>query len=213
MGTYVTTCGHCGARSSALVIRTAEPTANDGYRWNCMLVCGSCGEGSIAQVRVTASNVANPAAFPGDIGSKPSHYEVLYFFPRKLAGKAPEHVPPAAAAAFAEGVDNLNDGRFTSAIMMFRRALDVGLKEFPSEIDAWKLEKRIDKLADAGLITKDLQQWAHKIRLEGNEAVHELDNPTKEQAGELRLFTELVLIYLFTLPARVKANLPADNEA
>lgn len=90
---------------------------------------------------------------------------------------------------------------------MFRRALDVGLKQFPSEIEAWRLEKRIDKLADAGSITRDIQKWAHKIRLEGNEAVHELENPTKEQATELKLFTELLLTYLFTLPARVKANM------
>lgn len=68
-------------------------------------------------------------------------------------------------------------------------------------------------LAKEGLITKDMQEWAHKIRLEGNEAIHELEEPTKEQAVELQLFTELMLTYLFTLPAKVRANIEVEPTA
>jgi recombinational DNA repair protein (RecF pathway) len=68
-----------------------------------------------------------------------------------------------------------------------------------------------NKLCTEGLITKEMRTWAHKIRLEGNEAVHEIDEPTKEQATELKLFTEMVLTYLYTLPAKVKANLPPEE--
>lgn len=94
---------------------------------------------------------------------------------------------------------------------MFRRAIDIGTKQYSDEVTAWKLEKRIDKLHAEGLITKDLKEWAHKIRLEGNEAVHEIEEPTKEQATELALFTEMVLMYLYTLPEKVKANLPSED--
>ncbi|ONN64807.1 hypothetical protein BTM36_22155 [Herbaspirillum sp. VT-16-41] len=94
---------------------------------------------------------------------------------------------------------------------MFRRTIDVGTKQFNTDIEVFRLEKRIDKLAEEGKITKDLQTWAHKIRFEGNGAIHELDEPTKEQTEELELFTELVLTYLFTLPAKVRANLPTTE--
>lgn len=154
----------------------------------------------------TSGLTADPAGAPANIQGWQG-LTLDKFFPEKTERVAPDSVPPASSRAFAEGAACLADGRYTAAIAMFRRAVDVGLKEFPSEIDAWKLEKRIDKLADAGLITKDLRAWAHKIRLEGNEAVHELDEPTREQAEELALFTELLLTYLFTLPERVKANL------
>jgi hypothetical protein len=120
-------------------------------------------------------------------------------------------VPDAAADAFVEGCENAKDGRYSSAVMMFRRAIDVGTKVFEPTIDVHNLGKRIDKLEKDGLITKDLKDWAHKIRLEGNEAVHDLPKPTKEQTEELQLFTELVLTYLFTLPAKIKANLPATE--
>lgn len=146
--------------------------------------------------------------------TEPGRREVTSFtiHPARTVSKSPEHVPAAAAKAYLEGSENLSDGRYSSAVAMFRRAIDVGTKQFNSDIDVWRLEKRIDKLAAEGLITKDLQAWTHKIRLEGNEAIHELEEPTKEQATELQLFTELMLVYLFTLPAKVKANLPADGK-
>ncbi len=132
-------------------------------------------------------------------------------YPARMKSVSPEFVPDAAADAFVEGVENAKDGRYSSAVMMFRRAIDVGTKQFAPEIDTHNLGKRIDKLASEGMITKDLKIWAHKIRLEGNEAVHDLPKPSKEQTLELQEFAELILIYLFTLPAKVKANL-SDTE-
>lgn len=212
MATYVTTCGICGARNTALEVKANVQVPTDLNLWNTLLVCGSCGCGSIAQIRSHNSIPQPPSNFAGDLGTQgKSHFTVFSIYPKREGGTAPEHVPAAAAGAYVEGVENLKDNRPTSAVMMFRRSLDVALKQFPSDIEAWKLEKRIDKLADAGHITKDLKEWAHKIRLEGNEAVHEIENPTKEQAEELRLFTELVLTYLFTLPHKVKANMPTEG--
>jgi hypothetical protein len=155
----------------------------------------------------------NPVNYHGDIAGNSSVFTIKGFFPHRETSKSPEQVPDAVARAFVEGAESLKDGRHTSAVAMFRRAIDIGTKLFSAEVNAWKLDKRIDKLATEGLITKDLQTWAHKIRLEGNEAVHEIDEPTKEQATELQLFTELVLTYLYTLPEKVKANLPVDTGA
>jgi len=136
---------------------------------------------------------------------------VTNVYPQRKKSMSPEHVPPAAARSFIEGGDCLADGRHTSAVAMFRRALELCLKSFSPEIEAWKLQKRIDKLAENGLITADLRTWAHKIRLEGNEAVHEDEEPTREAATELQLFTEMVMTYLYTLPAKVQANLTSEG--
>lgn len=211
MAVLVHQCAHCGARNSAMSVRGAFQNPRTLTDWSVFATCEACGNGSVAFVAAnTTSANANPSGYTGDLSTATHSYRVQDVFPKHADTSAPESVPPAATKAFQEGAENLHDGRYTSAIAMFRRALDVGLKEFPSDIDAWRLEKRIDKLADAGLITKDLQAWAHKIRLEGNDAVHELDDPSKEQANEVHLFTELLLTYLFTLPAKIRANLPAD---
>jgi hypothetical protein len=155
----------------------------------------------------------DPKDRPGNL-AEPGRKDVVLqspIFPMRTKSISPEHVPDAAADAFLEGAENAKDGRYSSAVMMFRRAIDVGTKVFEPTIDVHNLGKRIDKLATEGRITEDLKDWAHKIRLEGNEAVHDLPKPTKEQTEELQLFTELVLTYLFTLPAKVRANLPPEE--
>ena len=58
-----------------------------------------------------------------------------------------------------------------------------------------------------------MKDWAHQIRLDGNDATHEEDKVfTKEDAEQIREFTELFLIYAFTLPERVKRASPSEPE-
>lgn len=90
---------------------------------------------------------------------------------------------------------------------MFRRCLEIALKAHSPEIEAWKLEKRIDKLAAERKITPDMQTWAHRVRLDGNDALHEEEDFTKESATELMEFTRLLLTYMYTLPEKVKQRI------
>lgn len=209
MATIVTDCPHCGARQAAFEI----PFSKQHYRLRSTHVvigiCPSCGNGIVANVHDGGSGY-EPYKQPGDLRSS-DRFTVTELHPHRPKTNAPGNIPDAVEQSFIEGVDSLNDGRYTAAVAMFRRALELGLKQHTPEIDAWKLEKRIDKLAAAHRITPDMQQWAHKIRLEGNEAVHELDAPTKGQATDLQLFTEMLLLYLYTLPAKVQRQLQTDD--
>lgn len=53
------------------------------------------------------------------------------------------------------------------------------------------------------MLTPDLQEWAHQVRLGGNDAAHDEEPFTKEEAEELLDFTELYLTYVYTLPGRL----------
>jgi hypothetical protein len=66
-----------------------------------------------------------------------------------------------------------------------------------------RLVQRIDALRDAGVITRDLADWAHSLRLDRNESVHELE-ATPERAIEYVEFIKFVLEAAFALPARLK---------
>ena len=90
-----------------------------------------------------------------------------------------------------------------AAAMMFRKTLEVALKRIRPD-DNGTLKTRIDIAANAGAITKDLAEWAHRIRLDGNEAAHEEEPFSSDEVGALHRFTELVLMYLFSLPGMLK---------
>ena len=64
------------------------------------------------------------------------------------------------------------------------------------------LSARIADLHAQGVITKGLADWAHQIRIGGNDAVHEMSG-TPEEARELVEFTKLFLQFTFELPARI----------
>ena len=59
-------------------------------------------------------------------------------------------------------------------------------------------------MQDQGIITETIKDWAHIIRDNGNDAVHEL-NGKREDAEDLLNFTKIFLQYAFELPAVIKA--------
>jgi hypothetical protein len=51
-----------------------------------------------------------------------------------------------------------------------------------------------------------MKEWAHAVRLGGNNALHDPEEFSEKDAGDLRVFTELFLTYAFMLPAMLKAH-------
>ena len=90
-------------------------------------------------------------------------------------------------------------GNCDAAGSMFRSALEAALREKFPEIEG-TLYQRIERAAAQHSLTPDLAEWAHQIRLDGNDAVHGGEEFLKEDAERLQSFTELVFMYLFTLP-------------
>lgn len=83
--------------------------------------------------------------------------------------------------------------------------MELALKAFSQDIEAWKIEKRIDKMAAEHRITPELKDWAHELRLDGNDAMHGDDDTTREMADQMHELCKFLLIYLYTLPAQVQA--------
>ena len=81
---------------------------------------------------------------------------------------------------------------------MFRKTLEIALKQRFSD-EARDLYQRIELAKKQGKLTPDLAEWAHQIRIDGKDAVHD-ETFSEERAHDLRAFTELILLYLFTLP-------------
>ena len=96
--------------------------------------------------------------------------------------------------------------------MTFRRVLELTMKDKGPELKG-TLEKRINKLAEEGKLTPDIAEWAHSIRVLGNEAAHDDEEPTPEDVTDLAAFTRVTLEYLYTMPAKVGRRAKTDAPA
>ena len=104
-------------------------------------------------------------------------------YPQPLPEPVDDRIPEPIRLDFIEAKKCFAIGAFRAASVMARRALqsiclDKGAKE--SE----KLQKQVDFLLTKNIITKDLQGWAHEVRLVGNDAAHPKKTSEDEKISE-----------------------------
>ena len=124
-------------------------------------------------------------------------------YPPRRRPEAPQYVSPEVERAFLQGERNRLRGDLDAAGAMYRKALDVATKQKAPDIKGM-LQQRLAGMSKAGMLTPEITDWADQIRLLGNEASHDLDEPTKEETESLANLTRMTLIYLFEMPERVR---------
>jgi hypothetical protein len=124
-------------------------------------------------------------------------------YPSLMQPKVPDDVPDNIRSAFVSGLNNLKlSGGANAAAIMFRRSIELAAKKLRPD-GKGDLKQRITDLSD-DLITPAMKDWAHHIRLDGNDATHDEEEFSKEDAATLHVFAEMFLTYAFTLPAMLK---------
>jgi hypothetical protein len=76
------------------------------------------------------------------------------------------------------------------------------------------LNERIDKAASENLITSEMAQWAHQVRLDANEPRHvdlAVKPPDDEDASRCIDFASALGEFLFVLPSRVTRGLKVKS--
>lgn len=203
------TCPHC-LRENAVLQAFSEHIRHDTYIYDVAFACRSCEKAGIAVVASAIRNGPfNSASNGGNIiiPSGDGRYHLLDVFPAIETHSAPNNTPPRAADAFIEAKDNLKRGRYDTSVMICRKTIDIATRNLlGDESKDEKLVKRISLLHGKGLITEQMRDWAHIVRIDSNGAVHSDEEFTKEEAEEMIGFTEVFLLYAFTLPAMVSAK-------
>lgn len=128
---------------------------------------------------------------------------IINYYPNAANTDIPQCLPESVHKSFLEGVQTKNN-QPNAACAMFRRSLEISLKIVDPDSKARNLAERIEILSKNNQITPSLKEWAHKIRLDGNDAIHEIPDSSLFDAEQMYLFTKYVLIYLFTLPEQIK---------
>ncbi|GAB7026398.1 DUF4145 domain-containing protein [Geotalea toluenoxydans] len=210
MGTITRNCPHChsGSMTFTTFADYADPNKRTPQEYLTAFRCGGCHGGYFVKIAFLSGHP--PSSFSGDIDKSTGH-KILEEYPQPQVIEAPQYLPVNLQSFFVQAAHSLNAGSFDASAMMSRKVLEVAVKALNSE-GSGNLYKRIEQLHEMGKVTDDLKEWAHIIRDNGNDAAHEEEPVSKEFADELLSFTELFLMYTFTMPGMVKAKKGKSEE-
>jgi len=95
--------------------------------------------------------------------------EIIDQYPKRVP-KIDTSVPSEVARDYVEAIKCFDVGANKGSVVMCRRALQSSVIERGAKKD--RLVDQIDELHDKQIITKDIKDWAHEIRLTGNIGAH-----------------------------------------
>lgn len=211
-------CPHCLRENAVLEVEGETPQSLKGT-FALMAICRSCSGALIAEVEPRHEILNHSAGF-FNYAKKTQrdvlldcrkHYsnewgQVLRTYPTAIIHEAPDATPERVAKFFVEAKENFERGNYETCGGLCRKVMDLATKQMAvaEDISAWKLQKRIEKLKEKGVITKEMYEWADIVRLDGNEQTHSEDEFDPQSAKAVLAFTETFLLYAFTLPEMVR---------
>jgi hypothetical protein len=131
-------------------------------------------------------------------------YPVSEMYPSPLS--IDEAVPEPAREYLNQAARSLSNP--AGCVMLCASAVDAMLKA--KSYKSGSLYTRIGKALEDHLITAEMAQWAHEVRLDANEPRHadeESPLPTDKQAKKCIDFAMALAQFLFVLPSRVQRGL------
>ncbi|PJZ48791.1 hypothetical protein CH362_12155 [Leptospira saintgironsiae] len=114
-----------------------------------------------------------------------------------------ESIPSRAKEYLKQAIDSIVAP--SGSIVLAASSVDAMLKN--KGYKEGTLYGRIDRAASEHLITKDMADWAHEIRLHSNEERHsdeESELPTEDEATKCIEFALALAEFLFVLPSKVE---------
>lgn len=121
---------------------------------------------------------------------------------------APTDTPPEIERIFIQAENARRRREHEMSGMAYRKALELAVKDQgqPGRDD---LYARINKLP----VTQQLKDWAHAVRMLGNDAAHDPVEPSDEELDDLAAFTRVFLEYVYSLPMKVTRRSTAPPPA
>lgn len=112
--------------------------------------------------------------------------------------------PQKIQKAFVDAQMMYDEGKSPALVLSAcRSVLDVATKADGGD-EGKSIAQRIDQLAELGKLIGAIREWAHKVRRIGNDATHDLDEGTAEEARQVIEFIKLFLHVTFELPASIR---------
>jgi hypothetical protein len=199
-------CPYCSAEKSAFISQSDYPHPLEKNTFWMFFKCPACHGGiavsGVSKPRDVLGSTRTPQECDGDIHD---YFERIKVFPRKTPVSCPTGIPEGIARLYIRAEEAIRRGDTDSASILIRKALEGALKLKFNAIEG-SLCHRIEELKITHKLTSELAAWAHEIRLDGNQAAHDLTKPGFEETKELKQFLHVFLLHTFTLPAMIAAR-------
>lgn len=178
-------CPHCNVDKPNLISNTNFETNNynnTDHRFWKTYVCQRCGGVTTAWTRNSSNGIIDE------------------MFPSTLS--VDESIPDRAKQYLNQAIDSKHAP--AGSIMLSASSVDAMLKE--KGYNSGKLYTRINKAVKDNLITKEMADWAHEVRLDANNQRHadeEAELPNEKDAQKTIDFTLALAQFLFVMPSRI----------
>lgn len=217
MLSFDTTCPYCLRENAVLQAFSERHRDSNSTLVDVVFRCRSCQRVGVAVVNARGERSAphakaSQSSYDMVIPSDSNGYSITEIIPEIKSHSAPENTPERAAKFFIESKDDFQRGKYETCVMNCRKVIDISTKALMGEeAKDEKLSPRISMLFAQGKITEQMKDWAHIVRIDSNGAVHSDEEFTKEEAEQILGFTEVFLMYSFTLPAMIEKR-RSDSE-
>lgn len=216
MITFGYNCPHCGVVNSYFAVRSffENKKYDDLSIFSIIAICSSCDKSISADIEIfnRALSCERTDGFRFALTSqtffnlKECVDKPITFYPNtKLEPEIPDFLPDEVLKKM-RAAEKLFIASKADADMLefagnaYRSTLEVALALLDDNKDK-NLKWRINSLVTRGILVKSMGEFADRIRLLGNQATH--DKIDLSLLEELRLFSQLFLKYVFTLPAMI----------
>lgn len=123
-----------------------------------------------------------------------------------------ETIPERAKEYLEQSINSISAP--AGAVMLAASAVDAMLKAIG--LSEGTLYTRIKEASEQNLITPQMEEWAHEVRLDANDQRHADDNaplPSPEDAKKVIDFVQALGMFLFVLPARVTRGITEAKDS
>lgn len=210
MAYVIRDCVRCGIKS--IQQRLVGSSRLEAFGWEVAVSCNDCSQLSIYKIRLRDSSIR-----PMDFGESnlENSSTTLDENPVRIATTAvslSEHIPRRIAGLFREANECRQMTWYEAAGAMYRKTLDVASKHIythdprlAEKQPAQALRVRIKSLGEMKILDQDIVELADVAALDGNDATHDVDPYTKDEAEALEDLTLDLLDRLFVRPAKIAA--------
>lgn len=123
-------------------------------------------------------------------------------YPNSLPKSINESIPQEIKTDFEEALLCYSVNAYRGAAALARRTVQLICLDKRADKNK-KLYQQIDELFKNGVITKDIQEWAHEVRFLGNDAAHpSKDTVSKDDAKDILDLLESLCEVLYVAPAK-----------